>query len=75
MDTTEIAGLQNYPMARRGILMTGLISGFTLATERVEAQAIHTDSTGLDAGEAHIPTTDGELPAYYASHRGTGRSR
>jgi carboxymethylenebutenolidase len=72
MDTTEIAGLQNYPMARRGILMTGLISGFTLATERVEAQAIHTDSTGLDAGEAHIPTTDGELPAYYAKPPGNG---
>ena len=42
-DVTEIAGLRDYPLARRGMMMTGLISGFTLATQRVEAQAIHTD--------------------------------
>ena len=58
--------MRDYPLARRGVLMTGLISGFTLATQRVEAQAIHTDATGLDAGEIQIPTTDGKLPAYYA---------
>jgi carboxymethylenebutenolidase len=65
-DVTEAAVLRDYPLARRGMLMTGLISGFTLATQRVEAQAIHTDSTGLDVGETEIPTTDGKLPAYYA---------
>jgi carboxymethylenebutenolidase len=65
-DPTETAGLHDYPLARRGVLMTGLISGFTLATQRVEAQAIHTDTEGLDAGEAQIPTTDGKLPAYFA---------
>jgi carboxymethylenebutenolidase len=65
-EMTEIDGLRDYPLARRGVLMTGLISGFTLATQRVEAQAIHTDTTGLDAGETQIPTTDGKLPAYYA---------
>jgi carboxymethylenebutenolidase len=65
-DMTELNGLREYPLARRGVLMTGLISGFTLATQRVEAQAIHTDTTGLDAGEVQIPTTDGKLPAYYA---------
>jgi carboxymethylenebutenolidase len=65
-DAAEIAGLRSYPLARREILMTGLISGFTLATERVEAQAIHTDATGLDAGAVDIPTTNGKLPAYYA---------
>ena len=48
------------------MMMTGLISGFTLATQRVEAQAIHTDETGIEAGETEIPTTDGKLPAYYA---------
>ena len=57
---------ESYPLARRGVLMTGLISGFTLATQRVEAQVIHTDDTGLDAGETQIPTNDGNLPAYYA---------
>lgn len=72
-DPTETAGLRAYPLARRGALMTGLISGFTLATQRVEAQAIHTDTDGLDAGEAQIPTSDGKLPAYFAkpAHKGT----
>ena len=65
-DMTEIAGLRRYPFARRGFVMTSLISGFTLATQRVEAQAIHTDTTGLDAGETQIPVQGGHLPAYYA---------
>jgi len=65
-------GLKRYPLARRGMMMTGLISGFTLATTRVDAQAIHTDPAGLDAGEAMIPTSDGALPAYYARPTGAG---
>jgi carboxymethylenebutenolidase len=65
-DMTETTGLRRYPMARRGFVMTTLISGLTLATERVEAQTIHTDSTGIDAGEAKIPVPGGSLPAYYA---------
>jgi len=65
-DLTELAGLRDYPMARRGMLMTGLISGFTLATQRVEAQAIHTDAQDLDAGEVQIPVKNGSLPAYFA---------
>lgn len=71
-DLTELTGLRRYPMARRGLMMTGLISGFTLATQRVDAQAIHTDSTGLDTGEAMIPTTQGSLPAYFAKPHGPG---
>ncbi len=65
-DLSETAGLRAYPLARRGMIMTSLISGFTLATQRVEAQAIHTDATGLMAGETQIPTTSGNLPAYFA---------
>jgi carboxymethylenebutenolidase len=65
-DFTEIAGLRDYPLAQRGLMMTGLISGFTLAVERVEAQVITTDTNGLDAGDAKVPTSEGELPAYYA---------
>ena len=65
-DVSELSGLQHYPLARRRMMMTGLISGFTLATQQVEAQAIHTDATGLDTGEAQIPVKDGHLPAYYA---------
>jgi len=70
-DFVEIAGLRDYPLARRGLMMTGLISGFTLATERAEAQAITTPTTGLVVGETKIPTSEGELPAYFA-HPATG---
>jgi carboxymethylenebutenolidase len=62
----ELAGLRNYPLVRRGVIMTGLISGFTLATQHVEAQAITTDTNGLQVGEVQIPTSDGSLPAYFA---------
>jgi carboxymethylenebutenolidase len=65
-DVAEFTGLRRYPLARRGFVMTSLISGFTLATTTVEAQAIHTDSDGLDTGEMQIPVKDGHLPGYYA---------
>ena len=67
-----LQGLKDYPLARRGMLMTGLISGFTLATTRVDAQALHTDTTGLEAGETKIPVADGTLPAYFARPAGAG---
>jgi carboxymethylenebutenolidase len=59
-------------MERRGFLMTGLISGLTLAATRVEAQAIHTDANGLVAGDAKIPVADGTLPGYFARPEGAG---
>ncbi|PPQ29144.1 dienelactone hydrolase family protein [Rhodopila globiformis] len=71
-DSTGLGGLRAYPLARRGMMMTGLVSGFTLATQRVEARAIHTDTQGLDAGEARIPVPDGALPAYFARPAGKG---
>ena len=67
-----LQGLLNPPLARRGFVMTGLISGFTLATERVEAQAIHTSETGLAAGEMQVPVEGGQLPGYYARPQGAG---
>ncbi len=67
-----LQGLTNYPLARRGVIMTGLISGFTLATTRVDAQAIHTEATGLEAGETAVPTNQGTLPAYFARPAGAG---
>lgn len=65
-EMTEITGLQRYPFARRSFVMTSLISGLTLATTRVEAQAVHTDTEGLDAGEVQIPVQGGNMPAYCA---------
>jgi carboxymethylenebutenolidase len=71
-DLPELSGRIAQPLARRGFMMTALISGLTLATTRVEAQAIHTDSLGLVAGEVKIPTEDGDLPGYFARPQGNG---
>ena len=57
---------------RRGFVMTGLIAGFTLATARVEAQVVHTDAAGLDAGDTKVAVSDGALPAYFAKPTGAG---
>jgi len=67
-----LQGLLNPALARRGFVMTGLITGLTLATTRVEAQAIHTDAAGLEAGEAQVAVADGHLPAYFARPQGAG---
>ena len=67
-----LQGLRAPLLARRGFMMTGLIAGFTLATERVEAQAIHTDAAGLVTGEMKVPVSDGELPGYFAQPAGSG---
>lgn len=65
-------GLVREPFSRRGFVMTGLISGFTLATTVVHGQAITTDSTGLVAGDVQIPTADGQMPGYRAMPAGNG---
>jgi len=70
MDGSE--GLVRYPLARRGMLMSGLISGFTLAIVPVEAQVIHTDTNGIVAAEVQIPTDGGNMPGYYAKPQGAG---
>ena len=70
MDGTE--GLTRFPLARRGMLMSGLISGFTLAVTPVEAQVIHTDTIGINGGEVKIPVADGEMPGYAAKPNGAG---
>jgi carboxymethylenebutenolidase len=71
-DLHGLSGLATYPLARRGFVMTGLISGLTLATTRVEAQVIHTDAAGLVVGEVQIPVADGHLPGYFARPEGAG---
>jgi carboxymethylenebutenolidase len=52
--------------SRRGFVMTSLATGFALSVQPVSAEAIHTDATGLDAGEVKIPVADGSIPAYRA---------
>jgi carboxymethylenebutenolidase len=67
-----LAGLVTEPLSRRGFVMTGLMSGLTLATTRVEAQVIRTDSAGIEAGEVRIPAGDGPMPGYRAVPEGAG---
>ena len=72
-EQSEIDVLRRYPLARRGMLMTSLISGLTLATTRVQAQVIHTDNAGIEAEEVKIPTAEGDaLPGYFARPVGPG---
>jgi carboxymethylenebutenolidase len=71
-DLHGLSGLQSYPLARRGLVMTSLISGLTLATTRVEAQVIQTDMTGIEGGEVKIPVGDTDLPGYFAKPVGAG---
>ena len=52
--------------------MTSVMTGFSLATTTVEAQAIHTDTKGLVAGALQIPVADGQLPGYAARPDGAG---
>jgi carboxymethylenebutenolidase len=65
-------GLGTYPLPRRRLMMSGLISGFTLATTTVAAQAIHTDMAGIEAGENLISAADGGIPGYFARPHGDG---
>ncbi|HXC54321.1 MAG TPA: dienelactone hydrolase family protein [Rhizomicrobium sp.] len=53
------------PMARRTFVTT-LVAGFTLAAGPVNADAIVTNTDGLDAGAVDVPVSDGKIPAYRA---------
>ena len=77
-DFTELKGLQDYPLARRGVLMTGLIGGFTLAAQRVEAQAIQRPSIWsftLTPGTASTPITVQATSRPMPRTPGSGRRR
>jgi len=68
----EVSGLQGYTLARRRLLMSGLIAGFTPAIAHAAERGIRTDGAGLVAEELHIPVADGTLPAYAARPEGSG---
>ena len=61
--------LQN-AISRRVFAATSLVAGFTLAAGPVRADAIITDTAGLDAGEVSIAVSDGKIPAYRAKPAG-----
>jgi carboxymethylenebutenolidase len=64
---SELEGFVPRPQwTRRGFVMTSLATGFAMAVQPVSAQTIHTDATGLVAGEVKVPVADGSIPAYRA---------
>jgi carboxymethylenebutenolidase len=68
---SDIEGLAHQvdPLSRRGFFMTAsaaAAAGYTLAAGPVRADVIHTDTSGLTAGEAKVKVTGGEMPVYYA---------
>src|SRR5262252_3996618 len=68
---SDVEGLarQVDPLSRRGFFMTAsaaAAAGYTLAAGPVRAEAIHTDTNGLSAGDAKVKVADGEMPVYYA---------
>jgi carboxymethylenebutenolidase len=63
----ELEGfVARYEWTRRGFVATSLATGFALSVQPVSAEAIHTDTNGLEAGEVKVPVADGSIPAYRA---------
>lgn len=67
---SDIIGLSKVmpPLSRRGFMSSSAAAaaGYTLAAGPVRADAIHTDTSGLTAGDAKVKVPDGEMPVYYA---------
>jgi carboxymethylenebutenolidase len=68
---SDIEGLSRQvdPLSRREFFMAAsaaAAAGYTLAAGPVRADAIHTDTNGLSAGDAKVKVADGEMPVYYA---------
>jgi carboxymethylenebutenolidase len=68
---SDIVGLahQVAPLSRRGFFMTAsaaAAAGYTLAAGPVRADAIKTDTNGLNAGDAKVKVSGGDMPVYFA---------
>jgi carboxymethylenebutenolidase len=68
---SDIEGLAHQvdPLSRRGFFMTAsaaAAAGYTLAAGPVRADVIHTDASGLTAGDAKVKVSGGEMPVYFA---------
>ena len=71
---SDVIGLSKVmpPLSRRGFMSSSAAAaaGYTLAAGPVRADAIQTDTKGLDAGMANVKVSDGEMPVYYARPTG-----
>ena len=67
---SDVIGLSKVmpPLSRRGFMSSSAAAaaGYTLAAGPVRADAIQTDTKGLDAGMANIAVTGGNMPVYFA---------
>src|SRR4051812_24914565 len=61
MHEDALSLLPKTDFSRRGFVVTTLASGFALAVQPVSAETITTDTSGLEAGEVKIPTSDGQM--------------
>ncbi len=71
--TSDIEGMTRAAaFSRRGFMTAAAATaaGYTLAAGPVRAEAIHTDTAGLIAGDAKIPVSGGEMPVYFARPQG-----
>ncbi len=73
--TSDVIGLtKSAPLSRRRFMTASAATaaGYTLAAGPVRADAIKTDTEGLDAGNAKIKVTGGAMPVYFARPKGGG---
>jgi carboxymethylenebutenolidase len=66
---SDISGLtKKPPLSRRDFMSASAAAaaGYTLAAGPVRAEAIKTDTNGLDAGMASVKVDGGEMPLYFA---------
>lgn len=68
----EIGLTRVAPFTRRGFMTASAAAaaGYTLAAGPVRADAIATDTSGLEAGNASIKVAGGEMPGYFARPAG-----
>lgn len=66
---SDISGLtKKPPLSRRDFMSASaaVAAGYTLAAGPVRAEAIKTDTNGLDAGMASVKVDGGKMPLYFA---------
>ncbi len=66
---SDISGLtKKPPLSRRDFMSASaaIAAGYTLAAGPVRAEAIKTDTNGLDAGMSSVNVDGGEMPLYFA---------
>ncbi|GMO11184.1 dienelactone hydrolase family protein [Bradyrhizobium sp. TM233] len=75
--TSDVVGLTKVaPVSRRGFMSAtaAVAAGYTLAAGPVRAEAITTDTNGLQVGDARIKVGSEEMPAYFARPAGNTKA-